>query len=422
MDILPIARDMDVLVARQAIFDRDRRVHGYELLFRSDAGRNEFDGTEAGLATQQVLANSLLVIGLENLVGTKKAFVNFGRGPLLQGWHASLPRENTVIEVLETVEPDAEVLEACRKLREEGYQIALDDFVFRPGYEALLDVADLLKIEIQSLPRPEQKLLVRSSKARGLQVLAEKVETYEEFEWAKQAGYDYFQGYFFARPVIVRGRKIPPAKIHCLRLLQEMQRQELDFERLEMMILEDVSLSYQLLRYVNSPLFALTSNIRSIRQALLFFGETELRKWIVLATLARTAEDKPSELIRHSLVRARFCESVARMAYKGQEQSAFLTGLFSLLDALIDQPLAETLSGMGLAPEITAVLSGQAAESSPLGGVYQLARAYELGDWPRVEEIASQLRVPVAGLGEVYCAAAGWAQQVLEPVTAAQPV
>src|SRR6202021_1280245 len=315
---------MDVLVARQAIFDRDRRVYGYELLFRSNAGRNEFDGTEGGLATKLVLANSLLVIGLDNLVGTKKAFVNFGRAPLLQGWHASLPHANTVIEVLETVEPDAEVVEACRNLREQGYQIALDDFVFRPGFEALLDVADLLKIEIQSMPRPEQTKLVRSSKARGHQMLAEKVETYEEFEWARQAGYDYFQGYFFARPVIVRGRQIPAAKLHCLRLLH----------------------------YVTSPLFALASSIRSIRQALMYFGEKELRKWIALATLSRTAEDKPSELIRHSLVRARFCESVARLAHKGLEQSAFLTGLFSLLDALIDRPLEETLAALCLAPPI----------------------------------------------------------------------
>src|ERR1700749_3617157 len=150
---------MDVLVARQAIFDRERRVYGYELLFRSSAGQNEFDGTEGGLATRQVLANSLLVIGLENLVGNKKAFVNFGRGPLLQGWHSSLPPENTVIELLETVEPDAEVVEACRKLREQGYQLALDDFVLRDGYECLLDVADLVKVEIGSLPRPEQKAL-----------------------------------------------------------------------------------------------------------------------------------------------------------------------------------------------------------------------------------------------------------------------
>jgi EAL and modified HD-GYP domain-containing signal transduction protein len=412
---------MDALVARQAIFDRDRRVYGYELLFRSIPGLNEFDGTEGGHATRQVLANSLLVIGLENLVGTKKAFVNFGRGPLLQGWHASLPRENTVIELLETVEPDAEVLEACRKLRKEGYQIALDDFVFRPGCEALLDIADLIKIEIQSIPRPEQKLLVRSSKARGLRVLAEKVETHEEFDWARLAGYDYFQGYFFARPVLMRGRHIPAAKLHCLRLLQEAQRPELDFRRLEALILQDVSLSYQMLRYVNSPLFSLTSNIRSIRQALVFLGDQELRRWVVLATLARTAEDKPSELTRHSLVRARFCESVALLAKNGLEQSAFLAGLFSLLDALIDRPLGETLSAMSLAPEIAAVLTGEATDSNPLAIVYELAQAYEAADWPRVEEIALQLGVPVASLGEVYCAATGWAQQVLDPV-AAQPV
>jgi c-di-GMP-related signal transduction protein len=413
---------MDVLVARQAIFDRDRRVHGYELLFRSESGQNEFDGTEAGLATKVVLANSLLVIGLESLVGAKKAFVNFGRGPLLRGWHSSLPPGSTVIELLENVEADDEVIEACRKLREEGYQIALDDFVFRPGCERLLAVADLVKIEIGSMPRPEQKVLVRSCRARGLQTLAEKVETHEEFEWAREAGYDYFQGYFFARPMIVRARQIPAAKVHCLRLLQEAQRPELDFDRLETLILEDVSLSYQLLRYVNSPLFGLTNTIRSIRQALLFFGENELRKWIALATLARAAEDKPGELILHSLVRARFCESLAQTAKKGLEQPAFLMGLFSLLDALIDRPIAEALAAMNLAPEIAAVLSGQAAQGDALGKMYELTRAYEVADWARVEELAGQLSIPTGNLGEVYCAAAGWAREVLEPGTVPQPV
>jgi EAL and modified HD-GYP domain-containing signal transduction protein len=177
-----------------------------------------------------------------------------------------------------------------------------------------------------------------------------------------------------------------------------------------------------LLRYVNSPLFAVSGNIRSIRQALLFFGEIELRKWVILATLARTAENKPSELIRHSLVRARFCESVARLAKNGLQQSAFLSGLFSLLDALIDRPLEETLSAMRLAPEIAAVLGGKAKQGDPLAAVYDLARAYEIADWPRVEEIARQLGIAIASLGEVYCEAAGWAQQVLEPVTVAQPV
>jgi c-di-GMP-related signal transduction protein len=413
---------MDVLVARQAIFDRDRRVHGYELLFRSESGQNEFDGTEAGLATKVVLANSLLVIGLENLVGGKKAFVNFGRGPLLQGWHSALPPGSTIIELLENVEGDDEVIEACRKLREQGYQLALDDFVFRPGCERLLAVADVVKIEIESMPRPEQKVLLRSCRARGLQTLAEKVETHEEFEWAREAGYDYFQGYFFARPVIVRGRQIPAAKLQCLRLLQEAQCPELDFDRLETLILEDVSLSYQLLRYVNSPLFGLTNTIRSIRQALLFFGESELRKWIALATLARAAEDKPGELILHSLVRARFCESLAHTTEQGLEQPAFLMGLFSLLDALIDRPIEEALATMNLAPEIAAVLKGQAAQGDALGEMYELTRAYEVADWARVEELAGQLSIPTGNLGEVYCAAAGWARAVLEPGTVPQPV
>ncbi|HTW64726.1 MAG TPA: HDOD domain-containing protein [Bryobacteraceae bacterium] len=412
---------MDVLVARQAIFDRDRRVHGYELLFRSEAGQNAFDGTEGSLATRQVLANSLLVIGLENLVGAKKAFVNFGRAPLLQGWHSSLPPENTVIELLETVEPDDDVVEACAALRRQGYKLALDDFVFRAGFERLLEVADLVKIEIQSLPRPEQKALVHSYRARGLETLAEKVETPEEFAWAREAGYDYFQGYFFARPVIVRGRKIPAAKVHCMRLLQEAQRPELDFERLEALILEDVSLSYQLLRYVNSPLFAVTNRIKSIRQALLFFGEDDLRKWIALATLARTADDKPGELILHSLVRARFCEAMAQTAKKDLEQSAFLMGLFSLLDALIDRPIDEALAEMNLAPEIASVLNGNALEGDTLRSVYELARAYEVADWPRVDELAGKISLSTGQLGEVYCEAAGWARQVLEPVTPSQP-
>lgn len=412
---------MDVLVARQAIFDRDRRVYGYELLFRSTADQNAFDGTEGGLATKQVLANSLLVIGLDSLVGAGKAFVNFGRGPLLQGWYAALPPANTVIELLENVEPDDDVMEACRMLRAQGYQLALDDFVLRPGWERLLEIADLVKIEIQSLPRCEQETRVNTWRARGLKLLAEKVETQDEFEWARRAGYDYFQGYFFAKPAMVRGRQIPVNKLHSMKLLQEAQRPELNFDRLEALILEDVSLSYQLLRYVNSSLFALTSSIRSIRQALLYFGETELRKWITLATLARAAENKPGELIRHSLVRARFCELVGQLASATLGEFAFLTGLFSLLDALIDRPLDEALSKLSLAPEIAAVLRGTAPPTDFLAAILDLARAYEIADWQRVEEIGGRLGVPVSGFGGVYCQATEWAQQVLEPA-AAQPV
>src|SRR5208337_61501 len=169
-----------------------------------------------------------------------------------------------------------------------------------------------------------------------------------------------------------------------------------------------------------SPLFGVVNRIRSIRQALLFFGENDLRKWIALATLTRTADDKPGELILHSLVRARFCESLAQKADQGQEQSAFLMGLFSLLDALIDRPIEEAVKEMNLAPEIASVLNGKAPDGDTLGQVYDLAKAYEVADWARVEKLAGQAHIPTGSLGEVYCAAAGWAQQVLEPVLPSQ--
>src|SRR5581483_8741679 len=269
-------------------------------------------------------------------------------------------------------------------LQAQGYQLALDDFVLQPGSERLLDVADFVKIEVKSADRAAQKELLDLSRKRGVKTLAEKVETQEEFEWARSVGYEYFQGYFFAKPANVRGRRIPSNKLHCLQLLKAAQQPELDFDRLEAFILKDVSLSYQLLRYVNSPLFALTSTIRSIRQALLYFGETELRKWITLATLTRAGEDKPNELIRHSLVRARFCELVAQLASEKLAEYAFLTGLFSLLDALIDRPLEEALAELSLAPEIASALAGKALNNDLLTGVLDLARAYEAADWNRV--------------------------------------
>ena len=403
---------MDVFVARQAIFDRNCHVYGYELLFRSNASSKEFDGTEARLATTLVLANSLLAIGLDHILGGKKAFLNYDRALLLEDSGPVLPCNTAVIEVLETVDPEAEVIEACRRLRQRGYLIALDDFVFRPGYEPLLDVANLVKVDLRALPRSGQQLMVDTYGRRGLAMLAEKVETYEEFQWARNAGYDYFQGYFFARPVTLSAHQIPMVKLQCLRLLREVQRPELDLAHLEALISEDVSFSYRLLRYVNSALFSLPGQVRSIRQALAFLGERNLRKWVTLAALPKVAQDKPSELMAHSLVRARFCESIARLAAPGLDGPAFMMGLFSLIDALIDRPLEEALAEINLAPEITGVLLGLASPEDPLAAAYKLVLAYEAGDWDAVERLNGKLAIPANRLGEAYCEAVHWADLV----------
>src|SRR6185503_5477729 len=192
---------MDVFVARQAIFDRGRKLYGYELLFRSSGDRNEFDGSESGSATTQVIANSLLSIGLENMVCGKKAFVNFDRILLLSGLHSMIPREDLVLEILESVEPDPEFLAACRELYEKGYTIALDDFVRHPRFEPLTEIAKVIKVDMQATAKEEQLQILRIYQPRGIAMLAEKVETREEFDWAQIAGYDLFQGYFFTQPV-----------------------------------------------------------------------------------------------------------------------------------------------------------------------------------------------------------------------------
>jgi c-di-GMP-related signal transduction protein len=347
---------LEVYVARQAIFDRARRVHGYELLFRANGVQNEFDGSDPTSATAEVLANSLLAIGLENLVGEKLAFVNFNRELLLKQWHSLLPKKGAVIEILETVEPDAEVIAACNKLREQGYQIALDDFVLCDRYEALLRIANLVKIEIRSLSESQHQALVQSYHARGLKMLAEKVETYEEFAWAREIGYDYFQGFFFARPAMVRAKLIPVVQSNCLRLLWEAMRPELDLAGLNRIVAADVALSFKLLRYVNSALFALPSKVQSICHALTFLGDADLRRWITLAMLPRLAENKTAELVTHFLVRARFCEAAIVLTGEPLAEHAFLMGLFSLLDALVDRPLEELLVAVGLAPPIMAAL------------------------------------------------------------------
>jgi EAL and modified HD-GYP domain-containing signal transduction protein len=399
---------VDVFVARQAIFDRDRRVQGYELLFRSSALK-PFDGEEAATATTQLLASSLLTVSLETLVGEGRAFVNFGRDSLLSGWCSALPPESWVIEILESVEPDEQVLAACRKLSDDGYRIALDDYVPREGPQPLLDVASIVKVEVGGLPWNRQANLVDSLHRKGREVLAEKVESHDDFERAHKAGYDYFQGFFFAKPEVLRTRQIPASAVHCLRLLREAQEPELDLLRLETLVAQDLSFSYKLLRYVNSALFSHRREIRSIRHALLFLGENDLRKWIALAALPALAQDKPAELVHHSVVRGAFCQGVARLASSGVESQAFLVGLFSLIDAVMDRPIQLTLTEINLAPEINAALTGSGPGDHPLARILELALAYEAAAWETVEELCGRLFIPPDGVGKAYVEAVRWA-------------
>lgn len=403
---------MDALVARQPIFDRSRRLYGYELLFRSAPDQTKFDSSDGTEATTQVLAHSLLSIGLENIVGDKKAFVNFNRDLLLGESAKVLPPEVLVVEILETVASDAEVLAACRSLQNLGYAIALDDFVM-DEQDPLVGVANIIKVDLRTTDREVQEGLLSRCHLRGIALLAEKVETIEEFEWARQAGFDYFQGYFFARPTMVRGRRIPSSHLSCVRLLSELQHSELRLPELAKIIDKDVSLSYKLLRYANSAIFNFRFEVREIIHALSVIGDHGIRHWVALAALPVLSKDKPDELVTHSAVRARFCELVAESAGTLGPASAFLMGLFSLLDALLGMPLDEALAQLKLPAAITDALLSSAQQDTPFGLTHQLVLNYEQANWPEVIRLSEKLGLKPNTISRSYADAVLWARQGL---------
>ncbi len=406
-------RRVDVQIARQAIFDRDRKVYGYELLYRSNATSNGFDGTAADAATMQVLSNTLMSIGAERALSGKKAFVNFDHRLLRQQMHLTLPRESIVIEILETVQPTQDLVALCESIAQQGYALALDDFTNEPGWEPLTRIAGVIKVDMRLTSREEQERMLHAYKPRGTVMLAEKVESYAEFEWARRAGYDLFQGYFFARPVLVRSQQIPAVKTSCFRLLREVQQVDIDFDRVRELLRQDVALTYKLLRYVNSAMFSRRAEIQSIRRALMVLGEDGMRRWVALATLPTLATDKPTELLTLSLQRARFSERLAELANAPRPGQAFLMGMFSLLDGLVDQPLDEALHSMDIGTEITEALLGVAPEGSLLARLHELIQCYERADWDAAERLAQLCGISFSQAGDAYLEATQWAEDLL---------
>lgn len=409
---LPIDREMDSFVARQAIFDRDLNVWRYELLFRSGFS-DQYDAQDGDSATVSVIANSLFEPGFEKLLHGRKATVNFDRSLLVSELCRDLPLPpDTVIEVLETVEPDDEVLAACRSLRERGYLIALDDYTGDLRLDPLLDVADLLKIDVLAIPPGLQLDILQRARARGILTIAEKVETREEWERARDAGYDYFQGFFFAEPVVLAAQQIPATTHSALSLIREMQAPDLDFGRVEELIKREVGFSHRLLRYLNSPIFHFPSPVSSIRQALVLLGEREIRRWVTLASFSRLGSGKPLELVTQSMVRGRFCEMVGRESGLPPNVDAFLLGVFSLLPALLDRPMAQLLDELALAPELSAPLRGSAPPDDRLAEILRLARAWESGDWEAVRSITAALEISTVAVGQAYIEAVYWADSI----------
>jgi c-di-GMP-related signal transduction protein len=408
---------VDVFVARQPILDRNLKVYGYELLFRSRQV-DAFDGSDGDMATLQVIANAFLSIGADKMLGGGHAFINCPQSLLADDRIGLLPRANTVIEILESVQPTPEVIAACRNLKAQGYQLALDDFTGQAGYEPLIEMADIIKVEFPALSVAERKAICKRFGKRGIRMLAEKIETQEEFEQAREMGYNYYQGYFFARPATVRSRQIAGYKHHYLNILREIHKPEVDHKRVAKLIEREVSLAYKLLRYVNSAAFGRIGDVSSIAEAVALLGDEGIRRWLWLAALPKLASDKPGELVIGAMIRARFCESIAPLAGLANRASdLFLMGLLSFLDAMLDRPLDELLAELHLPGDMERPLLGGRSTKDRLATVYALVRNYEDAEWDALVKSANQLQMKQEALPGLYAESVAWAEEMFRHAT-----
>ena len=392
-------------VARQPIFDREEKVFGYELLFRNGL-ENAFSG-DTDEASRATLDRSLLM-GLDILCDGRRAFVNCTKDTLIKGLVTLLPSTSTVVEILEDVPADPDVMAACRNLKEAGYMIALDDYIADDKREALAEVADIIKVDLQLTTDVQRGELIKRYGPWRCRMLAEKVETQAEFTRARDLGFVYFQGYFFRRPEMLNTRDMPANRLQCLRMLQEVSRPELDIVGLERLIKSEASICYRLLRYLNSSMFGLKSEVHSVRHALSMLGEREVRRWVRLVAAVGAGDEKPSDLVLAALVRARFGELLAPQVQHG-ESDLFLMGLLSLIDAMLEMPMVEVLERVPLDIETKAVLLGQVSLLRP---VYQLMLAHESGEWEAVGQLCQNLGLQSEEVAALYWQAQQWAREV----------
>lgn len=397
---------MELFVARQPIFDRNLAVVAYEMLYRSGA-TNAYDGTDARTATAKVLNAVFYSPDGQHLLGGRPAFVNFPESLLLDGTGFLLP-PNTVIEVLETVEPTPEVVESCQKLKKGNYTIALDDFAYSDQTHPLASYATYIKVDLRATSRGECKQLV-AKYGRGRTMLAEKVETEEEFRWAAAHGFSLFQGYFFARPDVNSVAETPGFKLTYLEILKKICAPDLDFTDLASVIERDPGLSYKLLRLANSAMFGRRHAAASVNSALLRLGEHEARKWLSLIVSLDLASDRPSELMVSALVRARFCELLAPdVRLEPPASEYFMLGLFSRLDAMFSRPLHDILKDVPLPDRIRITLLDPDAADTTLARLWRMILAYESADWDCVAGLLSSLELNAKRVNALYADAVVW--------------
>ncbi len=396
----------DFIIGRQQILDRQLNVYAYELLFRGQ-GFNLNDKDEATQATNQIVTDAIIEIGINNIVDEHRAFINFTTQNILEKTPLSLPKERIVIEVLENVKIDLRIINNLREMSQQGYLIALDDFVFTEEWKPLVEFADIIKLDVLEMGEANVREAIAQLAPYKLKILAEKVETHQEYEYLRELGCDYFQGFFFSKPNLVEGKRMGVNQLAAVRLLTTINSPNVEFDELTKVISEDVGLSYKLLHYINSAFFSIPSKIESINQAITYLGMNELKRWINILMLS-SLSDKPVVVMQTALIRGKMCELLAKNV--GQKAgNYFLIGMLSSLDSILDISIDDALAQLPLGDDIIEAI----LHHRGLGGeALRCVLGYERWDTGSIAfRQANQ-----ADIGNAYIESIAWATKVMSNV------
>jgi EAL and modified HD-GYP domain-containing signal transduction protein len=407
---------MEVYVARQPIFTKNEDVYAYELLYRSSE-LNEFPSIDGDKATTDVIIHGFLNIGISELSQGKPCFINFTENLLKLNLPTYFEPRDIVVEILETIPPSPELIQICQKLKRLGYTIALDDFMIdeENSYLAeLLKYTDIIKVDVLNTPDADREKIEALAKAYHIQLLAEKVETREHFEQTRERGYDYFQGYFFSMPDIISSHDVPTYFHSYYQILQKLTAQEPDIPAIAKLIEKDLSLSFKLLKLINSPAVPTRSKVNSITQAIVLLGLNEIRKWVYVLGVRETSlgkSEKLNELMRTCLIRGKMCESIGKLTNQPSANSGyFMAGMFSLIDSILGIPMEKILADLPLSDEICNALKG---ENNDYRQVLDLVIAAEKGDWPAVNKISNAFQIKENEVYRIYKEALQWSNHFI---------
>jgi c-di-GMP-related signal transduction protein len=391
-------------IARQPILDVAGHLHGYELLFRGDPHALAFQG-DGIAATRSVLDNTLL-FGLEHLSGGNPAFVNCTQEALENQLVAVLPPQQTVLEILETLKPTTELYEACRTLKSKGFTLALDDFLWHPEWDRFLDLVAYIKVDL-SITTPDQRAeIIRRVGSRQIRLLAERVETPRDLQMATREGFTLFQGYYFSRPTLLQNHSVPANRLMQIEMLVALQEHPLNTAKVVALTKRDAALTYRLLRMVNSPLYGVSAEISSIRQALVLIGDEMFRRITTLAIASELRGHQSDELLRMAYSRGRFCETAAPLVHLAPAEQ-YLLGILSLLPAMLHLAMDRIVKTLPLRPQLRAALLG---EPVPERALLDWLLAYESAQWDRCDALAKHAGWQTEAWPQLYADALQWAE------------